>query len=134
VFEPIFRFYAPPNRNENFIWGDKTPGYLNQLPLIKAVFPEAKFIHIIRDPRDYSLSVEKAWNKNAFRAAERWRYNIEKARSSTHHFMKDYQEIKYEALLSNPRKELEKICQFLECTYSPMMESLPLPAENLGAA
>lgn len=134
VFEPIFKFYAPPNRNERFIWGDKTPGYLNQLPLLKAVFPEAKFIHIIRDPRDYSLSVEKAWNKNVFRAAERWRHNIEKARSSGYHFIEDYHEIKYEALLSNPTTELKKICQFLECTYNPMMESLPTPAENLGAA
>lgn len=133
-FELIFRFYAPSNRNSDFIWGDKTPGYLNQLPLLKSIFPQAKFIHIIRDPRDYSLSVGKAWNKNAFRAAERWRHTIEKARLSGNSFPDDYYEIKYEELLSNPKKELEKICHFIGCAYSHQMESLLKPSEILGDA
>lgn len=36
--------------------GDKTPAYSLHLPLIKEVFPEAKFIHLARDGRDVTVS------------------------------------------------------------------------------
>ncbi|MCT0218882.1 sulfotransferase [Synechococcus sp. CS-1329] len=38
------------------VFGDKTPAYSFHLRLIKAVFPEAKFIHLIRDGRDVAVS------------------------------------------------------------------------------
>ena len=37
-------------------YGDKTPGYLKEMLRIQRVLPEARFIHIIRDGRDVSLS------------------------------------------------------------------------------
>jgi hypothetical protein len=36
--------------------GDKTPGYAFQLDQLHRIFPEAKFIHIVRDPRDVTVS------------------------------------------------------------------------------
>lgn len=32
-----------------YIWGDKTPLYVQHIDLLKEVFPDAQFIHIIRD-------------------------------------------------------------------------------------
>ncbi|NIQ52190.1 MAG: sulfotransferase, partial [Gammaproteobacteria bacterium] len=40
-------------------WGDKSPGYLTKLPLLRRMFPEAKFVNIIRDGRDVFLSVKR---------------------------------------------------------------------------
>ncbi len=37
--------------------GEKTPDYVRYLPQLHALFPTARFIHIIRDGRDVALSV-----------------------------------------------------------------------------
>jgi hypothetical protein len=42
---------------------DKLPTHAFNLPVLNAVFPDAKYIHIIRDGRDVTLSINKEWNK-----------------------------------------------------------------------
>ncbi|RMF40576.1 MAG: sulfotransferase, partial [Anaerolineae bacterium] len=42
-------------------WGDKTPLYVQHIPLLADLFPGAQFIHIIRDGRDAALSARKKW-------------------------------------------------------------------------
>ncbi len=36
--------------------GEKTPDYCRRMPLLHRLFPRAKFLHIIRDGRDVTLS------------------------------------------------------------------------------
>lgn len=42
---------------------DKTPGNAFHIDLIRDVFPNAKWIHLIRDGRDVTLSIKKEWEK-----------------------------------------------------------------------
>lgn len=42
---------------------DKTPPHAFNLKIIHQIFPEAKFIHILRDGRDVTLSIKKEWDK-----------------------------------------------------------------------
>src|SRR5262249_5430083 len=37
-------------------WGDKTPMYMRHLPLLERLFPDAQYVHLIRDGRDAALS------------------------------------------------------------------------------
>ena len=37
-------------------WGDKTPDYVLYMKDLKKVWPNAQFIHVIRDGRDVALS------------------------------------------------------------------------------
>lgn len=37
-------------------WGDKTPRYVQHIPLLAELFPDARFVHIIRDGRNVALS------------------------------------------------------------------------------
>jgi hypothetical protein len=39
--------------------GDKTPDYCSYMPLLQSLWPDAKFIHLIRDGRDVALSMSK---------------------------------------------------------------------------
>lgn len=132
IFECILRFYAPDGRAEDFIWGDKSPHYLNFMPFLKGIFPEARFIHCIRDPRDCCLSFKKAWGKSIYRAAESWRQRVEAALADSRQLGADYVEVFYESLLEDPRKVLVNLCEFLDCEFTPSMTRLTRAPESLG--
>jgi len=133
--EAILKYYASPNGLENWksntIWGDKTPSYLRHLDLLNSFFPQSKFIHIIRDPRDRALSVNLTWGKSMERATELWRREIKNA--SKWKLKKDrYLEIKYEDLINDAESVLKLICDFLEIDFSHQMLSLAKPSEKHG--
>jgi hypothetical protein len=134
VYEGLVRCDTGIDNSTNLIWGDKSTSYINYLPLLKELFPQSKFIHIIRDVRDYALSVYKAWKKNKLRASQRWVDSIEKARSDSLAFKDDYFEIKYEELLQDPEKILAKCCHFLGVEFDSSMLTLSTVPENIGEA
>ena len=50
-------------------YGDKTPGYVQEMRRIQRVLPEARFVHIIRDGRDVSLShLRMNWGPETYAA------------------------------------------------------------------
>lgn len=56
-------------------WGDKTPQYNGDLGTLLELFPDAQFLHIVRDGRDVALSIRQTTfgPKNAAECAEDWR-------------------------------------------------------------
>ena len=134
----VFRFiaihYSKNNFSPDVIWGDKTPRYLKSVPLLKRVFPAARFIHIIRDPRDYCLSQRKIWNKNIFRAADNWNTVMSKAMGYGSFLGKDYHEVYYEELTTNPRKVLTGICDYLGIRFVEDMLTIKKSHEFHGDA
>lgn len=133
IIEAFYQLYA--KKKDKQIWGDKTPSYMLHLPLLKSLFPRAKFIHIIRDARDYCLSINKAWNKNIYRAAQRWHDSIRKCQEDAKMLPSpDYLEVRYEQLIDSPERTTKLICGFLDVSYNRNMTSLQKPTENLGDA
>ena len=131
VFEALIRHDAAVP--EDGIWGDKSPGYLAHLPALKAAFPEAKFIHIIRDARDYCLSMKQAFGKSTTRAAQRWADRISLARQQSASFAEDYAEVRYEDLVQDPAPHLRRLCSFLGRPFEESMLTLSRPTENIGS-
>jgi hypothetical protein len=132
IFEVILKYYAPSGRAENFIWGDKSPSYTNNSLLMKEIFPNSKFIHIIRDPRDCCLSAKKTWGKNIYRTAEIWRQWLINARTNGLRSEHNYLEVLYEDLISTPEDTMRSICDFIPCKFTRKMIELKKPSENLG--
>jgi len=131
IVEAFYRAYA--RREGKIIWGDKTPSYLTQLPLLYALFPTAKVIHIIRDARDYCISINKAWGKNMYRAAQQWVDQVAKCRKDgAPHSGDGYHEMKYEALLDHPKETIGQLCEFIGIEFEEDMLRLNVPSENLG--
>lgn len=110
-------------------WGDKTPIYASYVRLIHIIFPNARFIHIIRDPRDAAVSLLEKYAQREFHidiyfAARNWVRRIMRARNDGFSLGPNfYFEIRYENLVTNPDRELRAICNFINEDYEPQMQS-----------
>ena len=114
----IFETYA--ERQGKPRWGDKTPLYMQQLPLLERLFPDAIWVHLVRDGRDAALSFlelpegfsGRTWARprTAAQFAARWRTEILAARQLGSHVGDRYLELRYEDLVADPEGELRRIC------------------------
>lgn len=130
VFEALIRHDA--GVEPGMIWGDKSPGYIVHLQLLKTQFPTARFIHIVRDVRDYAMSMKKAFGKSMTRASQRWSDRITEAHRQAAAFPDDVIEVRYEDLLSDPAPVLRRICDFLNIDFEADMMALSRAPENIG--
>ncbi len=95
---------------------------------VLAIWPDARFIHLVRDGRDVSLSIEAyGWTGSAYAAADWW---ID-AERSWDDLCRDVPperrvEVRFEELIEKPEESLTTICDFLELDYSPEMLTYPL--------
>ncbi|GLB51557.1 hypothetical protein NBRC110019_05960 [Neptunitalea chrysea] len=115
------------------MFGDKTPSYLYPIDFIRNQFKEVRIIHIVRDPRDYVLSVNKAWGKNIFRSAQRWNDWLNLVNKDLG-LKEDNILVTYENLLSNSEKETERILSFLKISYEPNLFVFNGQIEPVGDA
>lgn len=104
-------------------YGDKTPPYIYEIPLVRQLFPEARFVHLVRDGRDVALSMrESAWwgPKTCVETAAWWANTILTARA---HGLgaPDYLEIRYEDLVLQTESTLRRVCDFIELPWSAAM-------------
>ena len=91
------------------------------------IWPEASFIYLIRDGRDVARShVEMGWAGNVWSGSRAW-VEAERAwRALAQHIPPERRiEVRYEALVSLPERELTRICGFLGVDYSPEMLDYP---------
>lgn len=133
IFEHLLRYYGPKCASDGVLFGDKTPEYLRAMRLLKDVFPNGRFVHIIRDPRDCCLSAAKAWGLHPYGTADRWHRTLRSQRK-VGRSIGDYVEILYEELISDTEQTLRSVCRFLECEFVPDMLSLSKSNENAGDA
>ena len=116
-------------------FGDKDPMNVNYLPQIKTAFPDARIIHIVRDPRDVIHSrIKSEWGSRrstTWHCAE-YGYSIEKSRNEGPIlFGKNYTEVKYELLLEDTEAELRRLCEFLCLEFSSEMLNYERKAASL---
>jgi hypothetical protein len=113
-------------------WGDKTPMYMRHLALLERLFPEARYVHLIRDGRDAALSflqmpdgvVTKTWAHPTTVAdfACQWRTEVEAAQALGGRVgTSRYLEVRYEDLVESPERHLEDITEFAGLAYDPAM-------------
>lgn len=108
-------------------WGDKTPGYVTHLPLLKKLFPDAYIVHIIRDGRDVIPSILKYWSvgpqtNSYLETALYWKKHVSKGiKEGPLYFKNQYMELKYEDLIQDPEKKLRELCKFIKEDYEEQM-------------
>jgi hypothetical protein len=120
-YRAFYRLYA--GRFGKPRWGDKTPLYCLDLPLIRRFLPETRFIHIIRDGRDVALSLRRMWfspGSAIETLAAYWRECVLAARGGGLD-RSDYLEVRYDTLILNTPEVLRKICRFIDLDYDSSM-------------
>lgn len=98
------------------VWGDKTPRYIENIPLLARLWPEAKFVHQIRDGRNVVLSYADVpfGPKTLGKAADLWQRRVEQGLSDGRALGPErYLEIRYEEFVEDAPTETEKLCKFL---------------------
>lgn len=140
VFDLLMSLYAGDKR----IRGEKTPGHVFHVPTLLAWFPEARFVHIIRDLRAVYVSQQKKKMKQKGEKITRRHQLVRKnkrlheyyvmANISAHwirvmqldrlyreRYSDRYLSLKYEDFVKDPESSLSGICSFAGVDYSPNM-------------
>lgn len=97
---------------------EKTPGHALSAPFIHALFPEAHFVHVIRDPRAVVSSLLRAGSGWGSRWAPRgpataagvWRTHVE-AGLAIPELTERYHEVRYEQLHENGVERLGRLLE-----------------------
>src|SRR5690606_30378037 len=116
-------------KGETFsLWGDKTPSTIWFLKHIYNLYPQSKFIFLVRDGRDvinsYKNGGPKLFNnladieitvKNWLASINKWNW-LKKKDPAT-----QLLELQYEHLISDPKNQIARVLSFLELSYEEGM-------------
>jgi hypothetical protein len=125
----------PPKPWDEILWGDKTPVYMTELTSLAQVFPAARFVHLVRDPRDCALSGAYTWGDSPLRTAQRWADRTRLCRDAGHRLGSErYFELRYEDLVTDVRGVLGQVFDFLGVPVPLDAGQFLRVPENLGEA
>jgi len=135
VIAEVFAAYRDIHAPGATLWGDKTPLNSEYLPWIRATFPGARYVHIIRDGRDAVDSMLRAGlqDGNFNRCCLEWRIRVENNLALGQKLPADqYMELRYEHLVTHPADEVARVCDFLGIKFSEEMLNTVNVFEKLG--
>lgn len=130
----VYKFYAiSHNKEDSLFWGDKNSLWVEKLSKVKKHFPEAFYIHIIRDGRDVACSYKSLSRKKIstpyapklpdeiVKIATNWHHNVANVETF---FLNQISRtnritVHYEQLLRQPKKVLSQILNMLQLSFEP---------------
>lgn len=134
IIDAVFHAHAQKSQKADATWGDKTPANSLILETLKLVFPNARFIHMLRDGVDVVSSVLAAGNHgNSLQsAANLWKTRV----TAVDRFFAGQDStsaitVRYEELVSSPRKVITRVCNFLDKEFMDAMLDATSPRTGL---
>jgi hypothetical protein len=118
--------YSIYSKDKTQLIGDKNPVYSIFVKRFLKIFPEAKFICIIRDYRDNFISMQKLAEKEVAVEAPsvplqigRWRYFTKLFLHCKRRYPERFYLLRYEDLVTEQEKTFKSLCDFLGIEYTP---------------
>ncbi len=142
----VYAEYTKGGTSEGLMLGEKTPEHLRYVPTLLGWYPRAKVIHTFRDPRAILASELKKMRKKgregpkrvlrsipgwmveplelpfevlhttqSWLSAARWHAYCEK------HYPDKYAMVRFEDLITEPEREIKRLCAFLNIPFEPAM-------------
>jgi hypothetical protein len=120
----VFRAYAQKFGKDR--WGDKRPSYYGFMDELDHLFPDAQFIHVIRDGRAAVASIKRKTDLppkgDGLKSMATWIQAIDACRNSGKKLGQErYYEVRYEDIIADPEREMRAVCAFLGEEFHPDM-------------
>lgn len=117
------------------IWCEKTPQHAQHIALLAEAFPNAVFIHMIRDGRDCAASFQRRWGRTPQLSIYRWKKVVSTADDQGRALGGGrYLEIKYEEITAEPEPWLRVACNFLGLPFDREVLTSSAPYLKKSAA
>jgi hypothetical protein len=118
-FGGIQRDYATGRGKQR--WADKSPRYAMHMDFIARIFPDAQFVHVIRDGRDVAVSHRKRFGYlSCVKSAVKWPRYVRAARASAATLAPGrYFEVRYENLVADTEGTAKEVLSFLGEEWDP---------------
>lgn len=131
----VFETYAQQTGKMPLAIVDKNNYYIHHLEELKAIWPDARYIHLIRDGRDVACSykdIEKLDTNSPYKPklstdinaiAEEWTRNNQNILSFMEGLNRkeDYISVRFEDVVGKSKEALKRLCDFLDLEFSPAM-------------
>lgn len=119
-----FRAYAQKFDKER--WGDKRPAYYGFMDELDHMFPDAQFIHVVRDGRaavaSFKAKMAVPRSDDGIRGIATWIRAVDAARASGAKLgPQRYFEVRYEDFIADAEREMRAVCAFLGEEFHPEM-------------
>lgn len=123
VEELVLTFGAANGKPDPKVWIDHTPGNLRYALSLSRLFPEARFVNLIRDGRGVAASsLPLDWTPNTtVDIARWWSTHIAQGLAAAELLGERMTTIRFEDLVGEPEKTLRQLCVFLDLIYDPNM-------------
>ncbi len=109
-------------RNGKSRWAEKDPTYTLHLRFIEELFPDALYVHLLRDGHDVVASFRDRWGyKSAARAARsEWARYVRAAQELGRRLPEQrFLELRYEELVTEPETQGRRLFEFLSEAWDP---------------
>lgn len=121
IVEAPYRAFATSQGKTR--WGDKTPSYLKHVEELIQIWPQARFLLVVRDGRDVTLSVRHLpfGANNVWASAVDWSRGIRLGLDARDRHPQNVEIVHYEQFVKDSKREVERICEFLDLVFDPAM-------------
>ncbi len=123
LYDALHRRYAAGADKPR--WGEKSPRNCFWMDEIRSDFPDAQFVHIIRDGRDMAVDIADTTGmlpQSPYAGMHMWRAFVTAARESGRRLdTASYLELRYEELCDEPERALHRVCALLGEDFAPAM-------------
>jgi hypothetical protein len=121
VIDQVFRCYADQHFPRASTWGDQSPINTLYLPWIFRTFPDARYLHLLRDGRDAIASMVVK-GQSVEPATARWANAVEQVSKLQPQLEPDrFLQVRYEDLVLETTEILQQVCAFLGIEYTDRM-------------
>jgi hypothetical protein len=117
LVEALMRAYL--ERTGKRRWVEKTPSNVFHFVYLRRLYPEARFVHCVRDGRDAVCSLlgttwfRPRWRPRALAATLKWLLAVRIGRASARRLAGAYLEVRYESLVDDPERTLRAVLEFV---------------------
>lgn len=117
----LFGVYA--RVHHKVLSGDKTTHNVRLANWLGPMFPDAAFVHVVRDPRSVCMSLAlQHWTDGTLAgAAAHWRWHAALGRKRSAELGEKLLTVRYEDLVADPQPTLERICRHVGLEFDTAM-------------